>query len=163
MGGAVHLKSLKKVSNQNMTLVRFCKVLDWTPPPLVLPLNLDTNAIIPRGRKKPESCMGHYPADFGFPYRRYHLEKTVHTQTHLWTQGLNLAEQTSWIFWEYSTCIHDPCFWVLIWLMDKNWHEPCKLIANFCNMSLEVNDHPVKKWLKIWMIKHYLIPWFSRV
>jgi hypothetical protein len=63
---------------------------------LVLPLlNLETNMIIPRGRKKPVSCTGHNTSNFGLHYKRDHLEKTVHTQPHLGTQGLNLAEQTS--------------------------------------------------------------------
>ena len=40
-------------------------------------------------------CTEHNTSDFGLHFRRDHLEKTVHTQSHLGSQGLNLAEQTS--------------------------------------------------------------------
>ena len=54
-------------------------------------INQETNVII----QTPVRDIIHYTCDFGLPYRRYHLEKTVHTQPHLGTQGLNLAEKTS--------------------------------------------------------------------
>ena len=79
---------------QSVSVVR----LNHTPCTLVLPLNRETNAIIHQGRERnqtPVRDIIHYTGDFGLPYRRYHLEKTVHTQPHLGTQSLNLAEKTS--------------------------------------------------------------------